>query len=196
MREIIAGLFMTLDGVTESPEKWSFPYFNDEVGQVIGSSMESSDTILLGRRTYEEFAEYWPDKTAADDPFADYINDTPKLVVSTTLKTLEWRNSSLIQGDVMEEIAKLKRQPGKKISMTGSVTLVGSLLSAGLLDELSLLVSPIVLGSGKRLFGNGGSPVGLKVIDSKTLTNGVLSLVYGPADAWLARSSVAATSLT
>jgi dihydrofolate reductase len=183
MREIIAGLFMTLDGVTESPEKWSFPYFNDEVGQVIGSSMESSDTILLGRRTYEEFAEYWPDKTAADDPFADYINDSPKLVVSTTLKTLEWRNSSLIQGDVMEEIAKLKRQPGKKISMTGSVTLVGSLLSAGLLDELSLLVSPIVLGSGKRLFENGGSPVGLKLIDSKTLSNGVLSLVYGPADA-------------
>ncbi len=182
MREIIAGLFMTLDGVTESPEKWSFPYFNDEVGQVIGSNMDSSDTILLGRRTYEEFADYWPDKTAADDPFADHINDTPKLVVSTTLKTLEWRNSSLIQGDVMDEIAKLKQQPGRKISMTGSVTLVGSLLSAGLLDELSLLVSPIVLGSGKRLFENGGSPVGLKLIDSKTLSNGVLSLVYGPAD--------------
>ncbi len=132
MREIIAGLFMTLDGVTESPEKWSFPYFNDEVGQVIGSNMDSSDTILLGRRTYEEFADYWPDKTAADDPFADYINDTPKLVVSTSLKTLEWRNSSLIQGDVMDEIAKVKQQPGKKIAMTGSVTLVGSLLSAGL----------------------------------------------------------------
>jgi dihydrofolate reductase len=182
MREIIAGLFMTLDGVTESPEKWSFPYFNDEVGQVIGSNMDSSDTILLGRRTYEEFADYWPDKTAAEDPFADYINDTPKLVVSTTLKTLEWRNSSLIQGDVLDEIAKVKQQPGKKIAMTGSVTLVGSLLSAGLLDELSLLVSPIVLGNGKRLFENGGSPVGLKLIDSKTLSNGVLSLAYGPAD--------------
>lgn len=182
MRKIIAGLFMTLDGVTESPDKWSFPYFNDEVGQVIGSNMESSDTILLGRRTYEEFAEYWPDKTAEDDPFADYINDTPKLVASTTLKTLEWRNSSLIEGDVVEALSRVKQQQGKNIQMTGSVTLVGSLLSAGILDELGLLVSPIVLGTGKRLFENGAGQVPLKLIESKTLSNGVLSLTYGRAD--------------
>lgn len=179
MRKIIAGLFMTLDGVTESPDKWSFPYFNEEVGQIIQSNMDSADTMLLGRRTYEEWAEYWPGKTAEDDPFAGYINNTPKLVASTTLKTLEWQNSTLIEGDVMEELAKIKRQPGKDIAMSGSVTLVGSLLSAGLLDELALLVSPIVLGSGKRLFENGGSPVPLKLVDSKTLGNGVLSLTYG-----------------
>ena len=183
MRKIVAGLFMTLDGVTESPDKWSFPYFNDEVGQVITSNMESSDTMLLGRRTYQEWAEYWPDKIAEDDPFAGYINSTPKLVASTTLKTLEWANSTLIEGDVVEELAKIKQQPGKDIAMSGSVTLIGSLLGAGMLDELSLLVSPIVVGTGKRLFENGGSAVGLKLIDAKTFSNGVLSLTYGRADA-------------
>lgn len=147
MRKIIAGLFMSLDGVVESPDKWSFPYFNDEVGQVIGSSMAASDAMLLRRRTYEEWAAYWPDKTAKDDPFADYINDIPKVVVSTTLKSVEWRNSTLVTGDVAEEIAKLKQQPGEGIAISGSITLIGSLLRDRLLDELSLLVDPVVVGA-------------------------------------------------
>ena len=183
MRRIIAGLFMSLDGVTESPEKFTFPYFSEEVGQVIRSNMDKSDMMLLGRRTYEEFAAYWPDKTAEDDPFADYINNTPKLVASTTLKKLEWRNSTLIEGEVMEELTKVKQQPGKDIVTTGSVTLVGSLLAAGLVDELGLIVCPVVLGSGKRLFETSAGEVPLKLVDSRAFSNGVLSLTYEGAGA-------------
>jgi dihydrofolate reductase len=172
---------MTLDGVVESPDKWSFPYFTDEVGQVIGGQMEASDTMLLGRRTYDEWADYWPDKTSKDDPFADYINNVPKVVVSTTLKSVEWRNSSLLEGEFAEGITKLKEQPGKDIAMSGSVTLVGSLLKEGLLDELSLLVSPIAVGAGKRLFESESGHVPLALVESRTLDNGVLALRYAPA---------------
>jgi dihydrofolate reductase len=146
--------------------------------------MAESDTILLGRRTYQEFAGYWPDKTAADDPFADYINNTPKTVVSTTMKSVEWRNSRLITGDddILEQIAKLKQQPGKSISITGSPTLVRSLLHSGLLDQLRLLLYPIVLGTGKRLFEEGIGQIPLKLVESRTFSNGVLSLTYERAD--------------
>ena len=181
MRKIVAGLFLSLDGVAESPDRFVFPYMTDEVGQVVGASMQASDTMLLGRRTYEEWAAYWPDKTAADDPYADYINNVPKQVVSTTLKApLGWRNSNLIGGDVREQLSQLKQQPGKEIAVTGSISLIGSLLREGLLDELSLLVFPVVVGSGKRLF-DGPSQVPLKLIASRTFDNGVLSLRYAPA---------------
>lgn len=181
MRKLTAGLFVSVDGVVESPEKWTFPYFNDEVGQVVQSQMEAADTMLLGRRTYEEFAAYWPDKTAEDDPFADYINNTPKLVVSNTLRSVEWRNSTLVTGDVVEELTKHKQQPGKNIGMTGSATLVGSLLRDGLLDELKLLLYPIVVGTGKRLFEGSADQVPLKLVESRALSNGVLSLTYESA---------------
>jgi dihydrofolate reductase len=182
MRKLKAGEFMTLNGVTESPDKWSFPYFNDEVGAVIGESIMASDAMLMGRRTYEEWAEYWPGKTAEDDPFADYINNVQKYVMTTTLDKADWEGTTLLKGDLREEITKLKEQDGKDIAMSGSITLVGSLLKEGLLDELSLLVSPIVVGTGKRLFEDPSGPVGLKLIDSKTLSNGVLALTYGRAD--------------
>jgi dihydrofolate reductase len=153
MRKVVASLFISLDGVVERPDQWHFPYFNDEMGQAVGEGMATSDTMLLGRRTYEEWAGYWPDKTAADDPYAEYINNVPKHVVSTTLKPpLAWRNSSLVAGDVREQITNLKQQPGKEIAISGSISLVGSLLREGLLDELSLLVFPVVVGKGKRLF--------------------------------------------
>ena len=181
MRKLVAGLYVSLDGVTESPEKWSFPYFNDEVGQMLGSQMAEADTLLLGRRTYQEFAAYWPDKTVEDDPFADYINTVPKLVVSTTLTTLEWNNSTLITGDVAAQLTRLKQQPGKNISITGSVTLVGSLLRQGLLDELRLLLYPIVVGTGRRLFQDGSEQVPLKLVDARAFSTGVVSLVYQPA---------------
>jgi dihydrofolate reductase len=181
MRKIVAGLLVSLDGVAESPEKWTFPFFNDEVGQVIQSQMDASDAMLLGRRTYEEWAAYWPDKTAQDDPFADYINNAPKFVVSTTLKSVEWRNSTLITGDVAEELAKLKWQPGKDITISGSITLVGSLLRNRLLDELSLLLHPVVVGTGRRLFEDPAGHVPLKLMGSRVLSNGVLSLTYEPA---------------
>jgi dihydrofolate reductase len=183
MRKIVAGEFMSLDGVVESPGDWSMAYFNDEVGAVIGANLESADAVLLGRRTYQEWAAYWPDKTAADDPFAGFINNVPKYVASTTLQSVDWQGSTLLEGDFRGAITQLKEEPGKDIGVSGSITLVGSLLREGLLDELSLLVSPIVLGTGKRLFEDPSGPVRLKLIESRALGNGVLSLRYGPADA-------------
>jgi dihydrofolate reductase len=182
MRKIFAGLFMSLDGVVESPDKWQLPYFNDEMGAAIQSQMDESDAMLLGRRTYQEFAGFWPDQ-GSDEPFADYINNIPKLVVSTTLDTVEWRNSTLLKGDVAQELGRLKRQPGKNINLTGSPTLVAWLLRQGLLDELRLLVCPIVVGSGRRLFQDQSDPVPLKLLDAKTFKTGVLSLTHVPADA-------------
>lgn len=179
MRKIVAGLFVSLDGVIESPEKWQFPYFNDQVGAAVGAQMAASDTMLLGRRTYEEFAAYWPDH-GSDVPFADQMNDTPKLVASTTLRSVQWKNSTLIDGNVAEELAKLKQQPGKNISITGSATLIRSLLRENVLDELNLLVHPVVVGSGKRLFTD-GSEHALKLVDSMTFDTGVVSLTYQPA---------------
>ena len=155
MRKVIAGLFISLDGVVESPEKWHFPYLNDEMMQVIGSAMAASDAMLLGRVTYQEFASYWPGVNSEDEPIAAHMNNTPKYVVSTTLDKVEWQNSTLIKGNVAEEITKLKQQPGKNIAITGSGTLVQSLLQDDLLDELGLLVHPVVVGSGKRLFKDG-----------------------------------------
>ena len=140
MRKVVAGLFVSLDGVFEAPETWHFPYFNDEMGEIIASQMAAADTMLLGRRTYEEFAAYWADK-GSDVELADQINNTPKLVASTTLKTVDWRNSSLIGGDVAEHLRELKQEPGKDISITGSAALVRSLLRDGVLDELRLLVT-------------------------------------------------------
>jgi dihydrofolate reductase len=179
MRKIVAGLFMSLDGVVESPERWQFPYFNDEMGQALGSSMAESDTLLLGRRTYQEFAAVWPGR-GSDDPVGAYMDNTPKLVVSTTLDTVEWRNSTLLGGDLAEELGKLKHQPGKNINVTGSATLVRSLLCQGLLDELGLMVCPIVVGRGKRLFEGVRQELPLQLVDAKTFSTGVLSLTYAP----------------
>ena len=181
MRKVAAGLFVSLDGVTESPEKWQLPYFNDEMGEAVGAAMAQADAMLLGRVTYQEFASYWPGVSAEDQPFADYMNNMPKYVVSRTLEEhLEWNNSTLIEGNVAEEIGKLKQQPDKNIGITGSVTLVRSLLREDLLDELGLMIHPVVVGAGRRLFEEGGEPKGLKLVDSKTFSTGVVSLTYQP----------------
>ena len=180
MRKISAGLFISLDGVVESPEKWHFPYFNDEMGEVVGSGMAASDAILLGRVTYQDFAGYWPGVSPDDEPIAAYMNDTPKYVVSTTLDSADWNNSTLIKGNVAEELTRLKQQPGKNISIIGSPTLVHSLLQDGLLDELGLLVHPVVVGRGKRLFKEGDLKR-LTLVQAKTFSTGVLSLTYQPA---------------
>jgi dihydrofolate reductase len=181
MRKIVAGLFVSLDGVIESPEKWHFPYFNEEMGEAVGAQMAAADTMLLGRRTYEAFAAYWPNQ-GSEVELADQMNNTPKLVVSNTLKSLEWQNSTLISGDVARELRRVKEQPGKNLSVTGSATLVRSLLRDGLLDELRLLVHPIVVGTGTRLFEDEQEPIPLKLIESETFSTGVLYLTYGPAE--------------
>jgi len=180
MRKIVAGLFISLDGVVEAPETWHFPYFNDEMGRIVGDQMAASDTMLLGRRTYEEFAGFWP-KQGDDVPMAAEINGVRKLVASTTLETLDWQNSELIAGDVADDLRRRKQQTGKDISITGSPTLVRSLLEAGVLDELRLLVHPIVVGHGKRLFGADAATVPLTLVSAQSLATGVQYLVYAPA---------------
>jgi dihydrofolate reductase len=180
MRKIVAGLFISLDGVYESPETWHFPYFNDEMGAAVGAQMAESDCMLLGRVTYEEFAGYWPQQTRDGEAgeMADFMNDTPKYVVSSTLKQPEWKNTTLLDGtNATEELTRLKQQPGKDISITGSGTLVRTLLRDGLLDELRLLVHPIVVGHGKRLFPD-GEQIPLALQESTTFGTGVLSLTY------------------
>jgi dihydrofolate reductase len=179
MRKIVAGLFISLDGVTESPETWNGPFFNDEMGQAVGASIAKKDTLLLGRRTFEEFAAYWPGKTGEDDPFAEFINNTPKVVVSTTLGNVEWQPTTVLRS--IDDVRTLKEQPGKDIGMTGSVTLVRSLLQAGLLDELGLMIHPIALGPGKRLFDDVTSRLELELLHSETFKTGVISATYGPS---------------
>ena len=180
MRKVIASEIMSLDGVMESPEKWSFQFHNEQMEEAIGAAMAAADAMLLGRVTYEGFAAFWPSQGSDDDQgFAGYMNNTPKYVVSRTLQEpLEWNNSTLIKGNVAEEIAKLKQQPGKDISITGSGTLVRSLLEDGLLDELRLMVHPIVVGSGKRLFEDGSDQKALELVDAQTFSTGVLYLTY------------------
>jgi dihydrofolate reductase len=183
MRKVVASLFVSLDGVMEAPEKWHFPYFNDEMGDVIQKAMSAADALLLGRRTYEEFAAFWPNQPADEDPIARFMNDSPKYVVSSSLKEVEWKSSTVLGPDIAAEVTKLKRQPGKDISITGSATLVRSLLSQGLLDELRLMIHPIVVGSGRRLFENGSAQAPLELVGSETFSTGVLNLTYRPAGA-------------
>lgn len=180
MRKIRSWMFITLDGVVESPEKWV--RFNDELGQAIDDEMQAADALLLGRRTYEVFAASWPQRTADDDPGAPWMNQTPKYVVSTTLGAPEWQNTTVIQRDVAEEVTQLKQGPGKDISVNGSATLVRSLLAAGLIDELRLFVMPVLAGSGAQ-FPQGDDEVALALSDSRTFSNGVASLTYQPTQA-------------
>jgi dihydrofolate reductase len=182
MRKVVASELVSLDGVMGSPQEWAFSYSDDEMEQANASGMAASDALLLGRATYQEFASYWPYQNSADQPYTDYLNSTPKFVVSTTLEgPLEWQNSTLIKGNLAEEITELKRLPGKDITIIGSAALVQSLLADGLLDELRLMVHPLVLGGGKRIFEDGGDQKALELLDSKTFDTGVLYLTYRPA---------------
>jgi dihydrofolate reductase len=183
MRKVVASEFVSLDGVVESPDKWHFPYFNDEMGDAIGAAMAASDAMLMGRVLYEEWAAFWPKQNPDENPVAARMNGVRKYVVSTTLEEpLEWNNSTLIGDNVAEEILRLKeQQAGKDISISGSPTLVRSLLEDDLLDELRLMVHPIVVGSGKRLFEEGSDQKALQLLDSKTFSTGVLYLTYQPA---------------
>ena len=190
MRKVIASEFLSLDGVMEDPGGaegseyggWSFAYFNEELGQAIGEGFAASDALLMGRTTYEEWAAFWPNQNPEENPDAVQMNAVRKYVVSTTLQEpLEWSNSTLIKENVAEEIEKLKNQAGKDIVISGSGALVRSLLEDGLIDELRLLVHPIVVGGGKRLFEERGERMALELVDSKTFSTGVLYLTYRPA---------------
>ncbi len=179
-RTLAATLFMSLDGVVESPEKWSFPFWSDETQEFKLDELRATDALLLGRVTYEGFAAAWPSRKDTDG-FADRFNSIPKFVASKTLRNLDWNNSHLIKGDLATEVAKLKQQGGKDIVIHGSPTLIRSLLKHDLVDEYRLLVYPLVLGHGKRLFDE-ASQARLKLAESEAFSKGVVKLVYRQAD--------------
>lgn len=176
MGSIKSGLFISLDGVIESPETWHFDYFNDEMGAAVGELMAGREAMLLGRQTYDEFAGYWPNADP-NDPITAQMNGSRKYVVSNTLTDATWENSTVISGDVKAELTKLKQNA--RLSTTGSATLVRWLLEEGLVDELHLLVHPVVVGHGKKLFAD-GAKVPLKLVSATTFATGVLHLVYAP----------------
>jgi dihydrofolate reductase len=178
MRKIAAGLFTSLDGVVESPETWTGPYFNDQVGQAVGALMAGNDAMLLGRVTYEGFAAAFGGQSGG---MADQMNNTPKYVVSSTLTSAGWQNSALINGDIAAQISELKQRPGRDIGMSGSSTLVSWLLRQGLLDRLDLLVFPVLIGAGKRLFSEQDGQVPLTLTGSQSFSTGVVHLSYAPA---------------
>ncbi|MER7758136.1 dihydrofolate reductase family protein [Streptomyces sp. NPDC097619] len=190
MRKIKAQLFISLDGVVEEPGEWHFPYYNDEMGVAVNSTLGQADTLLLGRRTYDSFAGAWPEREAAggpDAPFAKSLGDARKYVVSRSPLSFTWRQSFQLEGEFTEAVTALKNDPAatsdSPIWVSGSVSVVRRLLAAGLLDELHLLVHPIVLGHGNRLFEEAERPVPLELVSSETFTTGVLNLFYAPAPA-------------
>lgn len=175
MRKLSSTLFMSLDGVAESPEKWQF---EDDFDDSIIQEWLVPDAVVLGRRTYQEWADYWPKST--EEPFASFINKAPKYVASTTLESVDWDNTTLIKGNLSEELTKLKGQPGGTIGVQGSPTLVRSLVQSDLLDELVLIVHPVLAGKGKRLFDDSGDVKRLELADSRITDSGIAVLTYRP----------------
>jgi dihydrofolate reductase len=185
MRKITAGLFISLDGVVEAPDQWHFPYFNEEMGAAVEATLGAADTVLFGRKTYDSFAGAWPEREEAgeeDAGLAKALGDVRKIVVSNQKLEFDWRNSEQLEGDLVEAVTALKNEPGENIGLSGSVSVVRQLLAAGLLDELHLLVHPIALRKGMRLFDEGETPIPLRLISAEIFKTGVLHLVYGPAE--------------
>jgi dihydrofolate reductase len=180
MRKIVAGLFISLDGVVDSPQKWGFPYMNQEMTDGIAAGIANADAVLLGPRTYRLFSQLWPHQSN-DVPMAQFLNNSPKYVVSDGMETLDWQPATAIKGNLFDELAELKQQAGKNIQVPGSPRLVRSLLCHGLLDELSLNICPVVVGAGMRLFDEMPEGVRLDLVDSTIFDNGVLSVTYRPA---------------
>lgn len=179
MRKLIVNEYITLDGVIEAPEQWQFPYLSQDVAEVIQEQILDADAILLGRVTYEIFADSWPQRTNNEFGVADKLNSAPKFVVSSTLEKVEWNNSKLIRENAEVEIARLKQQPGGNILIIGSAGLVRSLVGNDLIDEYRLLVHPVVLGKGKRLFSE-EADFTLKLLDARTFSSGIVLLRYQP----------------
>jgi dihydrofolate reductase len=193
MREITVFNSVTLDGVMQAPGRpdedprggfahggWAAPYSDEVMGRVAAEGMAGPGALLLGRRTYEDFHGFWPHQT--DNPFTEVLDNTRKYVASTTLREpLGWRNSTLLEGDAAEAVARLKEQPGEDLTVLGSGELVQALRRRDLVDRYVLLVHPLVLGSGRRLFPDGGPAATLRLVDSVTTTTGVIIATYQPA---------------
>jgi len=180
VRKIKSYFFISLDGVVESPDKWHFPYFDDEMGAAVGAGFATADALLMGRVLYSEWAAYWPEH--ANEPFGDVMNSIKKYVVSNSLQTADWQNSELISGEVAQKITDIKAQDGGDLTMSGSATTVRWLLREGLLDELNLLVHPLAVGSGlARLFPPDEPSIPLELLSLEAFKTGVLNLSYAPA---------------
>jgi dihydrofolate reductase len=186
MRKVVATMFISLDGIVDRLEEWHFPYFNDEMGAAVDRVMSTTDTFLLGRVTYDSFAGAWPNREAEggeDAEFARHLGDSRKIVVSRQDLDFKWRNSEQLQGDLIEGVTALKNEPGEThIAMSGSPSIVRQLLDAGLLDELQLLLHPVAVRRGMRLFEEGEGRIPLKLIEAKTFSTGVIELRYAPAE--------------
>jgi dihydrofolate reductase len=184
MRKLIASTFVSLDGFIVGPNEdmsWVIERFNDQMGTYAGDLMAAMDTVLLGRKTYEIMAQAWPNATEATSPGADRMNNTPKLVVSRTLTTAPWgtwNNASILSNNLEDELERRKQQPGKNIVIYGSAQLVQALTQSRLIDEYHMLVHPVLLGSGKRLFAGATQPTTLTLLRTEAFTNGVVVLYY------------------
>jgi dihydrofolate reductase len=176
--KIVSSFFISLDGVVESPDQWHFPYWNDEMGAVVEAGMQSAAAMLMGRKLYDEWSTYWT-TTDTDQDVAKALSGTPKYVVSNTLEKADWDNTTIISGDVAARLSELKERIDGDIQMSGSATTVRWLLANGLLDELKLLVHPIAVGHGQRLFEDTPTHP-LKLVKSETFQTGVLNLTYVP----------------
>jgi dihydrofolate reductase len=191
MRKLVVNTFVSLDGVMQAPGGpeedstggfqyggWSVPFWDDRMGQVMGEFMGKSFDLVLGRKTYEIFAAHWPH---TDEPGAAELNRATKYVASRTLQTLEWENSTLLEGDIGEAVARLKEEDGPELQVHGSSDLIQTLLRHGLIDEFRVWIFPVVLGAGKRLFGEGAPPAALKLVDSEVSSTGVVMASYEPS---------------
>ncbi len=182
MRKVIVSEYVPLDGVIENPV-WTFRFTGEGQQRFKYDELSAADALLLGRVTYEGFAAAWPHMTEQAGEYADMMNGYPKYVVSTTLEEpLGWNNSTLIKGDVAEEVSGLKRQPGRDVLIFGSGSLVNELMRLGLIDEYWLMIFPVVLGSGQRLFGDGIEETALKLVSTDAFDTGVVVLTYRPAE--------------
>jgi dihydrofolate reductase len=186
--------FLSLDGVMQAPGTpdedrsgdfphggWLVPYADADTGRIVTDVFAKTDAFLLGRKTYEIFAAHWPRVTDPDDPVATALNRLPKYVVSRTLAKAEWNNSTVIRGDIPKQVAELKRRHEREILIQGSSELLQTLLANNLVDEYRLLLFPVVLGSGKRLFGSGAVPSALTLLDTRATSTGVVVNTYRPA---------------
>jgi dihydrofolate reductase len=177
MGTIQANFFISLDGVVEAPETWHMSYFDDEMGEIVGAGLEVNTGFLMGRRLYDESSAYWPNETGE---LADIFNTIPKYVISSSLRDPAWNNTTVVAGDV-ESVRAVKDGVDGTIFMSGSATTVRWLLENGLLDELQLLLHPVVVGKGQKLFEGELETHGLELVESKVLSTGVVQLVYRPA---------------
>jgi dihydrofolate reductase len=196
MSKVVVNNNVTLDGVMQAPGRpdedpsggfqhggWAVPYFDSVMGRLAGEGIAEGGALLLGRRTYEFFASFWPHQTE-ENPFTAVMNDFQKYVASTTLEEpLSWKNSTLLKGEAGEAVARLKEEEGKDLVVLGSGELIQSLMRRGLVDEYRLLIHPLVLGSGRRLFPEGGVSAALRLVDTVTTTTGVVIATYRPDEA-------------